>query len=126
MVAQIESLEAEDGPGKVYRDNRDIRFSKDKSPYKTNIAGYAGMGGRGGYLSLDARGLMVAAGRYEMSPAQLTKYRKRVAADATAAPLEAIPAKLEQAGRRRGRHGLKRGPCAPPPNQRPPPQRRVR
>src|SRR5258708_10693907 len=71
MVALIESLEAEYGPGKVFRPNRDIRFSKDKSPYKTNIAGYAGMGGRGGYLSLDARGLMVAAGRYEMTPAQL-------------------------------------------------------
>src|SRR4029077_7556571 len=37
MVALIESLEAEYGPGKVFRANRDIRFSKDKSPYKTNI-----------------------------------------------------------------------------------------
>src|SRR5216684_5185960 len=80
MAALLESLEPEFGPGKVFRANRDIRFSKDKSPYKTNIAGYAGMGGRGGYLSLDARGLLVAAGRYEMTPAQLTKYRKRVAA----------------------------------------------
>src|SRR5260370_1777968 len=114
MVAQIESLEAEDGPGKVYRDNRDIRFSKDKSPYKTNIAGYAGMGGRGGYLSLDARGLMVAAGRYEMSPAQLTKCRKRVAADATGAPLAAILAKLEKAGYELGGEALKRVPAGWP------------
>ncbi|TMF44545.1 MAG: DUF2461 domain-containing protein, partial [Chloroflexi bacterium] len=94
MMALIESLEADYGPGKVFRANRDIRFSKDKSPYKTNIAGYAGMGGRGGYLSLDARGLTVAAGRYEMTPAQVAKYRKKVAADSTGAPLAAIVAKL--------------------------------
>src|SRR5258708_33462377 len=92
MVALIESLEADYGPGKVFRANRDIRFSKDKSPYKTNIAGYAGMGGRGGYLSLDARGLLVAACRDEMTAAQLTKARTRVAADATGAPLPATPA----------------------------------
>ncbi len=98
MVALIESLEADYGPGKVFRANRDIRFSKDKSPYKTNIAGYAGMGGRGGYLSLDARGLTVAAGRYEMTPAQVAKYRKKVAADSTGTPLAAIVAKLEKAG----------------------------
>ena len=110
MVALIESLEADYGPGKVFRANRDIRFSKDKSPYKTNIAGYAGMEGHGGYLSLDARGLTVAAGRYEMTPAQLTKYRKRVAADSTGAPLAAIVAKLEKAGYSMGGEALKRVP----------------
>src|SRR5258708_16160233 len=118
--ALIESLEAEYGPGKVFRANRDIRFSKDKSPYKTNIAGYAGMGGRGGYLSLDARGLMVAAGRYEMTPAQLTKYRKRVAADATGAPLAAILAQLEKAGYELGGEALKRGPARGPHGPPPP------
>src|SRR5260370_38200716 len=72
------------------------------------------MGGRGGYLSLDARGLMVAAGRYEMTPAQLTKYRKRVAADATGAPLVAILSKLEQAGYELGGEALKRVPAGWP------------
>ncbi|HSS94528.1 MAG TPA: DUF2461 domain-containing protein [Candidatus Dormibacteraeota bacterium] len=114
MVALIESLEVEYGPGKVFRPNRDVRFSKDKSPYKTNIAGYAGMGGRGGYLSLDARGLTVAAGRYEMTPAQLTKYRKRVAAEATGAPLAAIIATVEKAGYSLGGEALKRVPAGLP------------
>src|SRR4029077_5297758 len=45
LVALIDSLAEEYGEGKVFRPNRDIRFSKDKSPYKTNIAGTAGMGG---------------------------------------------------------------------------------
>jgi uncharacterized protein (TIGR02453 family) len=114
MVALIESLESDYGPGKVFRANRDIRFSKDKSPYKTNIAGYAGMGGNGGYISLDARGLMVASGRYEFTPEQLTKYRKKVAADSTGAPLAAIVAKLEKSGYEIGGEELKRVPSGWP------------
>ena len=114
MVALIASLETDYGPGKVFRANRDIRFSKDKSPYKTNVAGYAGMGGRGGYLSLDARGLTVAAGRYELTTAELNKFRKRVAADATGAPLAAIVAKLERSGYQMGGEALKRVPAGWP------------
>ena len=116
MVALIDSLEAEYGPGKVFRPNRDIRFSKDKTPYKTNIAGYAGMGGHGGYLSLDARGLTVAAGRYELTPQQLNKYREKVAADSTGAALAAIVAKLEKAGYGIGGEALKRVPAGLPPD----------
>jgi uncharacterized protein (TIGR02453 family) len=114
MVALIESLEDDYGPGKVFRPNRDIRFSKDKSPYKTNIAGYAGMGGNGGYISLDARGLTVASGRYEFTPEQLTKYRKKVAADSTGAPLAAMVARLEKAGYEIGGEELKRVPAGWP------------
>src|SRR3984893_1558775 len=55
MVALLESLAADYGEGKIFRPHRDIRFSKDKSPYKTNIAASVGMGDEGGYLSLDAR-----------------------------------------------------------------------
>jgi len=72
------------------------------------------MDGRGGYLSLDARGLTVAAGRYEMTPAQLTKYRKKVAADSTGAALAAIVAKLEKAGYELGGEALKRVPAPCP------------
>src|SRR2546422_6062205 len=111
MAALMESLEKDYGSGKIFRPNRDIRFSKDKSPYKTNIAGYAAMGDRGGYLSLDARGLTVAAGRYEMTPPQVVKYRKKVAADSTGVPLAAIVAKLEKAGYEIGGEALKKGPA---------------
>jgi uncharacterized protein (TIGR02453 family) len=114
MVALIDSLEEEYGQGKVFRPNRDVRFSKDKTPYKTNIAGYAGMGGKGGYLSLDARGLTVAAGRYELTSQQLSKYRKKVAADSTGEALSAIVAKLEKAGYGIGGEALKRVPAGWP------------
>jgi uncharacterized protein (TIGR02453 family) len=114
MVALMDSLAAEYGPVKIFRPNRDIRFSKDKSPYKTNIAGTAGMGGRGGYLSLDARGLTVAAGRYQLTPPQLSKYRKKVAADSTGAALAVIVAGLEKAGYGIGGEALKRVPAGLP------------
>jgi len=74
MAALLESLEPDFGPGKVFRANRDIRFSKDKSPYKTNIAADVGMGSKGGYLSLDARGFTVATGRYVMSPEEIARH----------------------------------------------------
>jgi uncharacterized protein (TIGR02453 family) len=114
MAALMDSLEEDYGPGKVFRPNRDVRFSKDKSPYKTNIAGSAGMGGHGGYISLDARGLTVAAGRYELTTQQVTKYRKKVAADSSGAPLAAIVAKLEKAGYGIGGEALKRVPLGLP------------
>src|SRR5207302_4870645 len=98
MVALLESLEPDFGPGKIFRANRDIRFSKDKSPYKTNIAADVGMGARGGYLSLDARGFTVATGRYMMSPEEIAKFRKKGAADGPGAQLAAIVSKPEKAG----------------------------
>jgi uncharacterized protein (TIGR02453 family) len=112
MVALLESLEPDFGPGKVFRANRDIRFSKDKSPYKTNIAADVGMGGKGGYLSLDARSFTVATGRYMMSPEEIAKFRKKVAADASGAQLAAIVSKLKRSGYDIGGEELKR---VPPP-----------
>lgn len=110
MIDLVGSLEKEFGPGKVFRANRDIRFSKDKSPYKTNIAASVGMHHTGGYISLDARGLTSASGRYELTPAQLKKYRARAAAPATGEPLAAIVARLEKAGYEIGGEELKRVP----------------
>jgi uncharacterized protein (TIGR02453 family) len=112
MAALLESLEPDFGPGKVFRANRDIRFSKDKSPYKTNIAADVGMGSKGGYLSLDARGFTVATGRYVMSPEEIAKFRKKVAADGSGAQLAAIVSKLKKSGYDMGGEELKR---VPPP-----------
>lgn len=118
MVALLASLEEDIGPGKVFRANRDIRFSKDKSPYKTNIAATAGEHGKGGYLSLDARGLMVATGRWELSPEELARFRKKAAAEPSGAQLAAIVAKLKKQGYQLGGEELKRVP-APWPQEHP-------
>ena len=53
MEELLDELAKEFGEGKIFRPNRDIRFSADKSPYKTNIAGTLS---KGGYVSLSAEG----------------------------------------------------------------------
>jgi uncharacterized protein (TIGR02453 family) len=114
MEALVASLESEFGPGKVFRINRDIRFSADKSPYKTNIAATVGMGGRGGYLSLDARGFTVASGRYELDPGALPRFREAVDRDGPGDQLVAIVGELEALGYQLGGEDLKRVPAGYP------------
>ena len=67
LEALLAELEPEFGKGKIARPNRDIRFSANKSPYKTNIYAMT----PGGYVALDAKGLTAAAGHYEMDKPQL-------------------------------------------------------
>lgn len=58
----LEDLAAEFGEAKVFRPNRDTRFSADKSPYKTNAAAVTSEGdGTSLYVSLSAEGLHVGA-----------------------------------------------------------------
>ena len=110
MAALLRDLEPEFGATKLSRPNRDIRFSKDKSPYKLNIYGHGG----GGYVSLDAKGLVAAGGRYEMQPPALAKYREAAAADASGRQLEEIVAALEKKGYELGGQELKRVPSPHP------------
>jgi uncharacterized protein (TIGR02453 family) len=110
MVALLADLEFEFGEARLSRPNRDIRFSADKSPYKTNL--YATTSG--GYVALDAEGLMVGGGRYEMDTVQLTRFREAVAAAASGAKLAAIIAALREEGYDIGGEELKRVPSPHP------------
>jgi uncharacterized protein (TIGR02453 family) len=52
-----------------FRINRDVRFSKDKSPYKTNIGAYINPGGKkkmtaGYYLHIEPGGSFAGGGGY--------------------------------------------------------------
>jgi uncharacterized protein (TIGR02453 family) len=74
----------------VARLHRDVRFSKDKSPYKTNFAALVAPGGwRGGpfgyffHLQPGGRSL-VGAGLHDPTPAQLAAFRKALAEDPAA------------------------------------------
>jgi uncharacterized protein (TIGR02453 family) len=69
-------------PMRMFRPNRDVRFSKDKSPYKTNVAA-AGerMGGAVYYLQLTSSGLMVGSGAYMLASDQLSRFRAAIADD---------------------------------------------
>jgi uncharacterized protein (TIGR02453 family) len=79
MTELLAELEPEFGAAKIFRPYRDVRFSADKSPYKTAIAASFE---HGGYVHLSAKGLAAGSGRYMLSPAQLDRYRRAVADDA--------------------------------------------
>ena len=76
MEALLTELAEEFGDGKIFRPNRDVRFSADKAPYKTNIGATLGAGG---YVQLSADGLAAARGMYVFAPDQLLRYRRAVA-----------------------------------------------
>jgi uncharacterized protein (TIGR02453 family) len=87
MDELLGELAEEFGPGRVFRPNRDIRFSADKSPYKTAIA--ANIGGDN-YLQFSARGLGAGSGMWMMAPDQLDRYRRAVDDDGTGRALERL------------------------------------
>jgi uncharacterized protein (TIGR02453 family) len=95
LVSLLADLEPEFGAARLSRPNRDIRFSADKSPYKTNI--YASTSA-GGYVALDADGLVAGGGRYMMEPSELVMYRQAVAAKASGEKIAAIVAALRAKG----------------------------
>jgi uncharacterized protein (TIGR02453 family) len=90
MRELLTELEPEHGESHIFRPYRDVRFSKDKSPYKTQIAAAF----RDGYVRLSADGLGAGRGMHEMAPDQIDKYRRAVAADVTGKALERIVATL--------------------------------
>jgi len=73
--------------GSMMRIYRDIRFSKDKSPYKTSVAAHFwhDKGKEGAtpayYLHLEPRGSLVGAGVWRPEPGALKKIRDAIVAD---------------------------------------------
>lgn len=90
MTDLTEELGKEFGETKIFRPNRDIRFSADKSPYKTAIGAVIGPG----YVQFSASGLAAGNGMYEMASDQLARYRAAVAEDVTGHELERIIADI--------------------------------
>jgi uncharacterized protein (TIGR02453 family) len=93
MVALLAEMEDEFGPGRIFRPYRDLRFSADKTPYKTAIG--ATLAG-GGYVQLSAHGLAAGSGMYHMATDQIERYRRAIADDRTGDDLRAIIAEAAQ------------------------------
>ncbi len=100
MEALVAELEPRVGKVKISRINRDIRFSRDKAPYKTYIA--AGVGGN--YISLSADGLFVGGGFYAPDAGALQRFRAAVDDDTTGRRLQAIVRTLRRRGYEVGSH----------------------
>ncbi|KAA0109223.1 DUF2461 domain-containing protein [Mycolicibacterium sp. P1-5] len=94
MEELVAELAEEFGDGKLFRPHRDVRFSADKAPYKTNCAARLGSG----YVSFSADGLSVGSGLYMPDAAALARYRAAVDAERSGAELVAIVDVLRQGG----------------------------
>jgi uncharacterized protein (TIGR02453 family) len=101
MEELLAELEPRWGDSKIFRPYRDVRFSADKSPYKTHLAALVG----DGYVQLNADGLAAGAGRWEMTSDQLEQYRKAVDEDRSGKRLLAIVTKARAAGLDIAGHG---------------------
>jgi len=89
------------GEVKMFRQNRDIRFSPDKSPYKTNTYGIlygSDLAAQGLYASISARGLVAGSGYHLMARDQLDRYREAVVDDGPGSELAKLAADARNAG----------------------------
>jgi uncharacterized protein (TIGR02453 family) len=97
MLALTHELAGEFGEFKVFRPNRDLRFSTDKSPYKTSQGAVTeGEGGEFYYVQISADGLMAASGYYHLATDQLSRFRQAVDGEATGGALMTTITTLER------------------------------
>jgi uncharacterized protein (TIGR02453 family) len=92
LIAQFSAFEDLDSISAdqcIYRIYRDVRFSPDKTPYKTNLGAVIGKGGRKTigrtyYIQIGPEGeSMIAAGLYMPSKEELEKMRRSIADDSS-------------------------------------------
>ncbi|MBA3782445.1 MAG: DUF2461 domain-containing protein [Nocardioides sp.] len=80
MKALCAELTAEFGAPKIFRPYRDVRFARDKTPYKTHQGAFVGVApSTGYYLELSPRGVRVGGGFYEASGPRLAAIRDAMA-----------------------------------------------
>ncbi len=99
MRAFAELVVEEFGPLQVFRPYRDVRFSKDKTPYKTHCGAVTeGEGGELYYVQLGADGLLVGSGYHHLAADQLERFRAAIDDDTTGTALVEVCDQLAAAG----------------------------
>ena len=100
LAALLEGLADEfGGEASLFRPFRDIRFARDKSPYKTHQGGFIEVApGVGYHLQVDADGLMVGGGFHARDAAQTREYRAAVTDPRSGDRLGAVVVSLAEAG----------------------------
>lgn len=111
MTALTDALAPEFGSAKIFRPHRDVRFAKDKTPYKTHQGAFVGVGeATGWYVELSPRGVRTGSGFYEASGPRLAAFREAAAHDRFGPELEGILRTLERDGFEVGGDRLKTTP----------------
>jgi len=111
MTALAQALEDEFGSAKVFRPYRDVRFAKDKTPYKTHQGVFVPRGPAiGFYVQVAAPGVRVGVGYYETSGPLLARIRSAIAEERRGTELEEILRKLQDSGWELGGDRLKTTP----------------
>ncbi len=93
IAALMEELNCEFGPLRTFRPNRDVRFSKDKSPYKTWVGitnTDRATGGIGCFMSATASELQVAGGAMRLESDQLSRYREAIVSSSAGDEMDEI------------------------------------
>ncbi len=94
-----EAVEATYGPMYLFRPHRDVRFAKDKSPYKTAAGAVAEAdGGAAHYVQVSSAGLFVGCGMYTLDSGQLDRWRRGVDHARTGAAIADTVSMLREAG----------------------------
>lgn len=99
MTALVEALAPEFGTPKVFRPYRDVRFAKDKTPYKTHQGAFVSAGpSTGWYVEISARGVRTEAGFYRAEAPDLARIRAAIDQETSGKELERILKKAEKGG----------------------------
>lgn len=99
LQALLAELEEEFGTAKLFRPHRDVRFSADKSPYKTHQGGYVSVAeATGYYVQVSADGLLLGGGCYQLDPVRLKAFRAAIDAPGTGQELQRIVDGLVDSG----------------------------
>jgi uncharacterized protein (TIGR02453 family) len=99
MAALCAALAPEFGEAKVFRPYRDVRFAKDKTPFKTHQGAFVPAGpATGWYVEVSARGIRTGAGFYEASSPRLASIRAAIDDDRRGQALERLLAGLAADG----------------------------
>jgi uncharacterized protein (TIGR02453 family) len=111
IQALTDDLAEEFGQAKIFRPYRDVRFAKDKTPYKTHQGAFVGVApATGYYIQIGAPGVRVGAGFYDASAERLAAIRAAIDHRHHGPELEKIVAKLRKAGWEIGGTTLKTSP----------------
>jgi uncharacterized protein (TIGR02453 family) len=99
--ALMAELEPDFGPLRTFRPQRDVRFSADKTPYKTWVGittSDRAVGGIGSFLQLEASGMRLASGAMVFAPDQVKRFRRAIDDGVAGEEFTGVCARLAEQG----------------------------